>query len=218
MRTVNAGAGWLVTNTSAVLGDLVAPTDADTLWTGSDQNMLSGPGPLLRVSHDGGATWSGVALPGVAANASQDLYLLYGPFGGLTFLNATDGYLAIFQRTSTALETRYYRTADGGRTWSLAATLPRQEVMAPVFVDATHWYQPDFADANLDVTVDGGKTWTAIGKADLPGSQMVAFWMIDGQDGVAFGLSGSSSSAIFTNLYVTWDGAKTWHETVYPTH
>ena len=203
LRTLDGGASWAVTGTSAIVGYAVWATDENTIWM--SPGSIPGNLPPLQVSRDGGATWSAVSLPGVGDNPSLAAGVMSTTFGGLRFLNANEGYAAVLQQTSTDFETRYYRTLNGGSTWSLMATVPRMVLSCPAFVDATHWYQIAADSAGMEATADAGRTWTTVGK--LPGAKVFEIYMTDVQNGVALGTGDSSSGWL---LYLTMDGGKTW--------
>ena len=202
LRTQDGGATWAVTGRSATLESVAS--DANTLWT-AKTSAGSGANQLLRVSRDSGATWSDVQLPGLdvqAAYVQPGELWVPGP-GGVTFLSATEGYTAV-SCTEGNFGTRYYRTTDAGLSWSQVAAITRPVGAAPVFVDAKHWFQPDVAEADLQATADGGKTWTTLAQNGLAGSPIYWLDTRDGTNGAA--LDGGANGALF----LTWDGGRTW--------
>jgi photosystem II stability/assembly factor-like uncharacterized protein len=213
MRTLDGGVTWTVTSTTATLRMPVVAVDANTLWIVANPDEVASLSPLLQVSRDAGATWSSPSLPGLeGATVSGSLYVLSGPTGGIEFLSATEGYVAVFQKTSTALATRYYRTVDGGRNWSLVASTAAQDSIAPVFVDATHWYrQLDPSLNGLEVTADGGQTWTTVAGNGLPNETGILFlWTVDGQNLAAVCAVNPSSGDGVVALLLSRDGGKNW--------
>ena len=100
--------------------------------------------------------------------------------------------------------TRYYRTTDGGLSWSQIAAMTRPVGVAPVFVAATHWLQPDVAETDLQATADGGKTWTTLAQNGLAGSPVYWLDTRDRTNGAA--VDGGANGALF----LTWDGGRTW--------
>jgi photosystem II stability/assembly factor-like uncharacterized protein len=204
LRTLDGGATWDVTGTSAALGYAVWATDENTIWM--DSGAMPSTVPPLRVSRDGGATWASVLLPGLGDTSSLAVGLMSTTFGGPKFLSADEGYLAVLKQTGTDFETLYYRTMDGGSTWSLTATVPQMVWGSPAFVDATHWYQL-MDNAGMEATADGGRTWTTVGMVAMPGAKVFEMYMTDAQNGVALGTGDESYGWI---LHVTSDGGKTW--------
>ena len=219
LRTQDGGVTWNVTGSAAVGSDDVA-VDANTIWAPELNYAGADPTPLLQVTRDAGATWSDVPLPGVASTGSQNLNILPGPTGGVQFLSSTEGYLAVREQTGNTLagavyETLYFGTADGGRSWSQLVSWPQALPVAPVVLDADHWYQPgmgQFSDSlGMGVTSDGWKTWhiTAIDNNWPAGAWMESFWTVDGQNGAALA-SVNNGGAGAGSLFLTWDGGMSW--------
>jgi photosystem II stability/assembly factor-like uncharacterized protein len=219
LHTVDGGLTWAVTSTKAPVDGAVTATDEDTLWIGHSPAATAGR-PLLRVSRDAGATWSNVSLPGVGATSSADLYVIsHGSMGAVTFLSSTEGYVVVSQKLATGYETHYYRTADGGRSWSRVATFGRRALVAPVFVDETHWYQVDFPQSQMEATTDGGQTWSTVGTTTAFGDSLVNFWTADGQNYAALGAVDPSSASDHSEaLFLTWDGGETWQPADFNAH
>lgn len=256
LRTTDGGATWTVTGTNTILNDPFTAVDANTLWTATS---LYAPGyqrPLLSVSHDAGATWTNVPLAGLGDTSSMPRgsindptiypYLYVGTSGmghaaGITFLTATEGYLAVYETPSQAdfskMTVHYYRTTDGGRTWTQAATTsPPAGTFAssatvypmpgPVFLDSGHWYQPgmggfstSLGPVGLGISTDGGHTWTTVSK-DGPGAGFIDdLFMTDGQNAAAVVVTESNqTSGDGPNYYLTHDGGKTWQAADFPAH
>jgi hypothetical protein len=245
VRTEDGGATWAVTGTTATFSDGIVPVDANTLWVangGEPAGSYIPARPLLQVSRDAGATWSNVSLPGLGDTASvpapsveptgdtTGLSVPGASTGGVTFLSASQGFVAVDVGTSSTSETRYYRTADGGRTWSQVGTFGQGAWVAPFFLDAEHWYQPNLAyvpgtaqsgprvtTQGLAVTSDGGQTWTATDENGLSGRPIQTFWTADGQNDAALGLAQSSEPSRLA-LFLSWDGGKTWQPADFAAH
>lgn len=212
IHTLDGGGIWLVTNTKARIMQPVSASDWNTLWSGFDDRM--GVGPLLQVSHDSGATWSPVQLPGVGATTTDNLTMVGSLYGVVSFVSSSEGYAEVLL-VGTAAESRYYRTIDGGRTWSLVATRMQMPGGA-VFVDADHWYEPNVAAGVSESTADGGQTWTKSPQLD-PTGPVTSFGMIDAKNGIGWGSTGfpGPDGKDEQPLYLTWDGASTWHAAVF---
>jgi len=215
VRTTDGGATWTVT-TSVVLDQPIEATNADTLWLGG---IRAFPGrPLLRVSRDGGATWSDVQLPGVGAKTTEDLGLLETQPewpGAIQFVGPNEAFLAVEKVLADdppACEVLYYQTLDGGNTWSQVAVLPLKQcpLMSPIFLDATHWLQADkpIQGAHLLATSDGGQTWTPAGDARA----LYNAWTIDGQSWSKMDQIDPDSNIdhSYFALFISWDGGVTW--------
>ncbi|HEX7492192.1 MAG TPA: hypothetical protein VF337_10885 [Candidatus Limnocylindrales bacterium] len=242
MRTEDGGATWATTartdqlvhvqsqaGANVLSLDSVVPVDADTLWAAcgaSGLTLATSPCPLLRVSHDAGATWTGVSLPGLGDSSSVSLTVLESldpDSGGIRFISPTEGYVAVQETIASGSRTHYFRTLDGGLNWSQVALVEGQEVWAaPIFVDSQHWFQAglgsvasgliavgtfgtvDYKTAGMKVTSDGGKTWRHVAAAL---GFFYQAWMSDALHGAALVGDGAGS-----HLFILSDGGETWHE------
>jgi photosystem II stability/assembly factor-like uncharacterized protein len=81
-----------------------SPLDARVIWAGTDDG-------LVHVTRDGGATWTDVTPPGLAAwdKVSQ---IDAGHF------DAQTAYVSVNALRKDDLRSHVYRTHDGGRTWT----------------------------------------------------------------------------------------------------
>src|SRR5207248_557484 len=80
----------------------------------------------------------------------------------LQFFDRAHGWLS----AQDDIGTRYYRTADGGRSWAVIA-LPEPATSVVGFSDGSHgWAASLGRTSHLYVTRDGGATWTR--RPDLP--------------------------------------------------
>ena len=78
----------------------------------------------------------------------------------------------------------------------------------PIFLDATHWLQPEKTGAVM-VTSDAGQTWASAGGAS------VFAWTVDGQnwarmDGVDPDPDNPDLGNIYDALFISRDGGVTW--------
>jgi photosystem II stability/assembly factor-like uncharacterized protein len=211
MRTLDGGATWSRNDGTAVLDGGAYAVDRNTLWMTTDSWGGGGSGAALQVSHDAGATWTNVPLPGLSAVSAGNLSVALP-----TFLTANEGFLVAYVDVS-GVETRYYRTVDGGQTWTLVATQAGQAA-AVTFIDATHWMEGEPLGIGREITSDAGKTWTTFTALDPNESLVFQYDMADTQNGVG---SGSVAATLADGtklypLYLTWDSAKTWHPAVFP--
>ncbi len=159
---------------------------------------------------DGGGTWRPVFTsrePAMAVTSGAGL-------PGVSFPTAAAGWL--FFKTAD-LQGRLYASVDGGATWTLEQPnlgSGRGVVGLPVFADArTGWLPLDSgaapAPGGIEVTHDGGRTWTLLGSHrnwSIRGLAMVSpttGWAIGGP-------TGGYASVSF--LVGTTDGGATWAE------
>jgi len=212
----------------------VIPVDANTLWSYCGIPVVALPAgscPLLQVSRDAGASWTAVTLPGLGGTGNEALAVLdlSGTVpNGVQFISPTEGYVAVQETLTSNYIIHYYRTTDGGRTWSEVASTDGQQVaVPPIFIDSQHWFQggletvvipnpspnatngfivsQDFVTPQgVNVTSDGGKTWKNVA-ASL--GSIYELWMSDAQHGAGI-VSGNNGSI----LYLTSDGWETWRE------
>jgi hypothetical protein len=201
--------------------DAAVPVDADTLWTDCEGPVRADVAfscPLLRVSRDAGVTWTSVSLPGLGDTGSADLLVVPTFSSGFHFISPTEGYVAVQETGARGTRTHYFRSPDGGRTWSEVALVEGQRAWAaPIFLDSQHWFQPGLSTVlsgvdgsgvayvnadGMNATSDGGKTWRNVG-ASMGSLDRV--WMWDTQYGVAVhGVDNDSP------LYLTSDGGQSW--------
>jgi photosystem II stability/assembly factor-like uncharacterized protein len=173
-RTVDGGLSWQeVTPPSLSPGPQIIAHFAglQLAWLAS-AGLAEGdanPGPVLVYStQDGGETWlTSKALE----NAGGENVNNGGRPIALTFLDDQHGWLLMNPGSGSAADAlNVYRTADGGQTWTLAATsadrssgLPRGCIQTGLaFLDPqTGWLTSSCSGGPifLYVTQDGGETW-----------------------------------------------------------
>jgi photosystem II stability/assembly factor-like uncharacterized protein len=120
----------------------------------------------LSILHtaDGGARWAALPLAGDA------------PFEAvsLQFLDEQNGWVAVKLAASSAFDLgRLYRTADGGKTWTVSTLPGGSSVHFDNALEGWAVGGPD--DETLFFTTDGGRTWTPRASGSLsPGFQFSA--------------------------------------------
>jgi len=202
-KTSDAGKTWTLqfrNDDPKAFFDAMAFADARRGFAFSDS--VEGKFVVLR-TEDGGARWSRIpesalpaALPGEGAYAASGTNVVVR--GDLVWIGTT--------------ASRVLRSADGGRSWSVAQTPiptgPSAGIFSVAFADASHGVivggdykkEPEAID-NLAVTADGGRTWSLV--KGLSGYRSaVAYVPGSNRTIVAVGPSGADVSS---------DGGRTWN-------
>ena len=216
LRTDDGGATWSVAGSGIGLGSQFTASDRETLWSAPDADSSDLTGPTLYGSRDAGTTWTAIDLPGMYTDP------IPGPVevsidDGPSFWDANDGAIAIgvyVAGTSTQPKVWFYRTGDGGRSWSLVKE-PITVAFPPGFelsaVVGREWAVIDPAASGLYGLVrstDFGATWTNASGFGLPdNSAFLSLDLIDRDHGVATVFVSAGTRA----LMLTSDGGQTWH-------
>jgi photosystem II stability/assembly factor-like uncharacterized protein len=141
MATQDGGNSWQ---------NLAAPPVAGSLYFVSATKgwLQGGPEDALYLTNDGGNTWRQVlvaAPPQISApvNATYGLPVLQ---------NATSGLLHVFWMQNLQEVHAFYKSIDGGITWTLTAQLPKQAAGTDVVVVAgSKWIVGASSQQNLTV-------------------------------------------------------------------
>jgi photosystem II stability/assembly factor-like uncharacterized protein len=186
--------------------------DAVSFWDNEHGIALSDPvdGRLfLLATDDGGASWTRIptenappVMRGEAAFAASGTCL------------AVQGASNVWIGTGGGAKARVFRSADRGRTWSVADTPihaggSSSGIFSVAFVDAQHgvvvggdYSKPKEAFENVAITADGGRTWKLAGA--MPHAYLSGVAYIpetNGRSMVAVGLAGTARSS---------DGGESW--------
>jgi photosystem II stability/assembly factor-like uncharacterized protein len=131
----------------------VSPVDVNTAW-------VAGTGGTFLRTEDGGETWMSGVVPGADSLQFRDVYAV----------NALTAWLL---SAGTGDASRIYRTADGGRSWTLQFT--NQEPAG--FYDCLDFWDPEngilYGDAvdgqlRVRVTTNGGAAWPLVEPPAVP--------------------------------------------------
>jgi len=217
---ISANVCWAVFNTGATQG-LYKTTDGGATWTKkggvfnnssfadamhffNDNDGWAMGDPVggyfeIYTTTDGGETWTRVPQANIPAPTS-------GEYG------ITGNYCAIGNNVWFGTNKgRIFRSTDKGLTWAATLTpFGNAETIAPEFVDALHGiayrsYLDLGIETNLNVTTDGGATWTDVSvTGDMYGRY---FSHIPGSTGTYIG---SSNAAGGNGISVSFDGGYNW--------
>jgi photosystem II stability/assembly factor-like uncharacterized protein len=206
-KTTDAGAHWNIVLQNA---DAKGFFDEMAFWT-SQHGILVGDQVdgqmVVMTTEDGGATWQRQkmppALPGEGAFAASGT--------GITVFGDRDVWIGTGGKDAA----RVYHSADGGRTWTVAATPIRADssnsgIFSVAFSDALHgiavggdYAKPNEDAGNIAVTADGGKTWSKPLGAPPKGFRSAVAYLADRKLWIAAGTSGADISN---------DGGQNWQQ------
>lgn len=213
-RTSDGGATWTLKGHSDRLSLNLVASDANTLWA---QPQGDSPGGIsLAVSRDAGVTWSAVpfvAKDEVPANFSQGLEMDMTPL----LWNGKGASFAVslcWMASSAPPRTWFWRTMDGGSTWTFVKGNRTGCVMGgqPIAWAVTgsvlgQLFDPTFG--TLTTSTDGGATWSHFDVSGLPADNPTFGWIdfADTRHGAATAFSNVGHTFV---LLVTSDGGHSW--------
>jgi photosystem II stability/assembly factor-like uncharacterized protein len=191
----------------------VAASDARHLWAlcrsipaGETAGSIDTPAFLLRTS-DGGRHWVRLGTRQIGDPA------LPGVLGvPLVFVDPEHGWSLWDSSPAPLLRV----TADGGRTWTLAAQVQNVGLGFSA-LDAGHaWIATGTtrqAVGGLFATSDGGRSWTRSGRfTRIP---LAAVYFANARDGWVVA-AGSTGAAATRGVYATSDGGRHWRRELTP--
>jgi len=215
LRTDDGGANWTLVATvpasetgGASLGSLISATNDGTIWAAAQGEAGPLNHPILDASRDGGVTWSRVVLPGVIDRWGGTNN---NPLGPPAFTDPATGFFSLLTDDGEGHPvTLVFGSRDAGQTWSRLAALPVLLAGPIDFVDASHWLAVrQGLPTVVDVTDDGGATWTILPTAGLSTGGLEWIAMLDALRGAGvLLLEGNSSRPAM--LVLTSDGGRTW--------
>jgi photosystem II stability/assembly factor-like uncharacterized protein len=196
--TQDGGVSW---SAPAQVGPAFDRTDGDAPRTVRFLNRLDGFVYGHRgayVTHDGGNTWSGAALPAnfvySIAAAGQTVWAVTSPCA------------------KCQLEVR--RSTDGGRSWLAPYSLPISFSPEGLVPFPSGVIMASVPVGNIQVTSDGGATWRAI-KTPCVGNTFRGYVATpDGKElwELCVGYPDTNSIAADETLFVSEDAGKSWSQ------
>jgi photosystem II stability/assembly factor-like uncharacterized protein len=208
-KTVDGGASWTLqfkNNRASAFFDAMA------FWDRDHGIALSDPVDgrfLIITTSDGGATWKEMPSDQMPLALSGE-----GAFAASGTCIAVQGRMNVWFGTGGPMGARVFRSSDGGRTWTVAATPLISDktagVFSIVFRDAKHgvvvggdYTKEEVAERGAALTVDGGKSWRLIKGSGPNGYRSCVAIVKERSAGmlVATGPSGSEYSL---------DGGESW--------
>lgn len=186
--------------------------DCMAFWDGARGLAVSDPveGRFLGVrTEDGGRTWEEIDAAGMPPALEGE-----GGFAASGTCVAVSGRSEAWFGTGGPAGGRVFRSTDGGRTWSAAPAPLASGKAAGVFsldiyggkgvaVGGDYTKERE-SEGSAAVTLDGGRSWRALGAGERPGGYRSCVAYVPGTRGltlVAVGPSGSDYST---------DGGRTW--------
>ena len=147
IRTTDGGNTW-----SSVVINIPSSSFFNFLgsiaFTSSINGIFVGGGGVIYQTIDGGATWNPILYNPLNNNAIQ--------FQGVAFSSATNGVAVGTYSSNT-----FYRTTNGGNTWTIVNPGTSVWFHSIAFSSATNGVAVGF-NGTIVRTTDGGATWTTI--------------------------------------------------------
>ncbi len=192
IKSVDNGATW-----SAIFASdgVHCPTIKDISFVNENVGYIARYNRMVSKTVDGGETWTTV-IP----DTNTTGYTLYG----VQFLDENTGF--VVGKSGTGVSA-FYKTTDGGATWSKLIGTFSDHLLSVYFTDYQHGVVCG-RDLTVYYTNDGGNTWTAgtINGSPDPGADLNKVVFYDSQNGIAFG----------DVLLRTTDGGATWDYSALP--
>lgn len=229
--TVKGGLAWdtLHLNKPIWIQPSASPLDPEVAFDVTDKQRMAYCAPgSIRLTSDGGQTWTAISTADAAQVASQGNYPLFGqgeqPACVAVTLdsNHASSFYAVFQTAKKDMGAppiyfMGYFTTDGGQTWkSVPVPSPAlQENFGGFWTDgkvvealyASQDQQPDQAPSpQVEQTTDGGATWAPAALL-CPTEGPCLRW------GPAGGMIGGMGSPLPQWVMRSPDGGKTWLST-----
>ncbi len=165
------------------------PTIKDISFVNENVGYVARYNRMVSKTVDGGETWTTVM---------QDTNVTAHTLYGVQFLDENTGF--VVGKSGTGVSA-FYKTTDGGNSWSKQIGVFSDHLLGVHFTDAQHGVVCG-RDLTLYYTTDGGASWTAgtINGSPDPSADLDKVVFYDSQNGIAFG----------DVILKTSDGGVTW--------
>ena len=152
------------------------PTIKDIDFVNSNVGYIARYNRMISKTTDGGETWFTI-FP----DTSVTSYIFYG----LDFVNEDLGY--VVGKAGTGVSA-FYKTTDGGNSWTKQVGILPDHLLGVAFSDADHGVVVG-RDLVVEYTNDGGANWNAatINGSPNSGSDLNKVYFCDSQNGIAVG-------------------------------
>ncbi len=173
IKTSDAGNSWDQLNSNTQL------TLLSVDFINSDEGYAGGFSQLLKKTTDGGIVWSDIQLP--REGQFDSLFSIMD----IEFVNSNTGYaLGFFQ-----LESKIWKTIDGGVTWSTQTTAGANYLNTLHFLDENNGYAAGGSlGSEIIKTTDGGLSWELVQFYDY--SALSDIYFLNPNKGIAAGENG----------------------------
>jgi len=204
-KTTDGGLNWKkvlnISENTGVNCMVMDPRDPDVIITSSEQRRRhvftkigGGPETAIHKTTDGGATWRKVTS-GLPAADMGGIGLAISPVNH-------DVVYAIIEAAGD--EGGFFRSNDRGESWSKMSSHTAQgQYYNEIYCDPINVDKVYSVETVSQVTMDGGKTWTALGLKRRHVDDH-ALW-IDPRDTSHFMIGGDGG------IFETYDNGENWH-------
>jgi photosystem II stability/assembly factor-like uncharacterized protein len=190
LKTTDGGAGWEQLNSGT------AKNLMSMCFVNAATGYVGGPSQLLRKTTDAGNTWQNLVLP-VQGNWDTAYYVM-----DINFVNQNTGYVIGF----FLLESKIWKTTDGGSTWSTQTTGGANYLKKSYFLDEnTGFAYGGPAYSEVIKTTNGGSSWQSVSQESYIAYSMSFINATTGVYGCADG-----------RVYRAVDGGNTWNFALCP--